>query len=67
MLTINVDINDFGIRRPVKYFCHQHTKYVWIIENQVFCSLGQLIWKYKTCEEFANNNNGLSEENYNEM
>ncbi|KAF7273847.1 hypothetical protein GWI33_013460, partial [Rhynchophorus ferrugineus] len=67
VLAIDVDINGFNIKKPIRYFCHQHTKYIWIVENQVFCSLDQLVWDNKTCEEFAKDNNSLNEDNYNEI
>ncbi|XP_066257174.1 polyamine-transporting ATPase 13A3-like [Euwallacea similis] len=64
---IYVNLPHVEIRGDIKYFFHQHTRYVWIPDRGAFGTLFQLLWSHKTCDNFVDNLDGLTEADHTEM
>lgn len=65
--TVNVNLPNLHIVGKVKYFFHQHTRYVWVNERGSFGTLAQLLWSHKTCDDLVDNLDGLTEEEHSEL
>ncbi|XP_050298964.1 polyamine-transporting ATPase 13A3-like isoform X2 [Anthonomus grandis grandis] len=67
ILTIEIYLQDILISDTVKYFFHQHTRYVWIPETYSFGTLNELLWAQKSCNEYLDDLEGLTDAEYNKM
>ncbi|CAG9762834.1 unnamed protein product [Ceutorhynchus assimilis] len=63
----SVNLPHFGLRGTVKYFFHQRTKYVWVPATNSFGTLNQLLWSQKTCDDYVENTEVLSNSEYLEL
>lgn len=65
--TEKVDLPHSPMGSFVKYFFHEHTKYVWAAEKESFSTLNQLLWSHQTCDSILMNIDGLSKEGHSEL